>query len=150
MERWCNWNGWYTQLKNWIFCFFVNCFQGLYRVVHSVLSFTHTFGMRFGLIAWFITWRLAFSGMATEILPWFLSQVCFTVLRNCLRLHFWQSLRCFAVLGHFDSITARFFGVPAARFHLFSFFVCFMNKYDSRLLKCLFLPTSPIASSRVC
>jgi len=25
-----------------------------------------------------------------------------------------------------------------------------MNKYDSRLLKCLFLSTSPIASSRVC
>jgi len=52
------------------------------------------------------------------------------------------------VLGHFDSITARFFGVPAARFHLF--FFCIMNKYDSRLLKCLFLSTSPIASSRVC
>ena len=31
MERWCNWNGWYTQLENWIFCFFVNCFQGLSR-----------------------------------------------------------------------------------------------------------------------
>jgi len=36
------------------------------------------------------------------------------------------------VLGHFGSITARFFGVLAARFHLF----CFMNKYDSRSLKC--------------
>jgi len=52
------------------------------------------------------------------------------------------------VLGHFDSITARFFGVPAARLSLV--FFCFMNKYDSRLLKCLFLSTSPIASSRVC
>jgi len=41
------------------------------------------------------------------------------------------------VLGHFDSITARFFSVPAARFHLFSFF-CFLNTYDSRSLKCLF------------
>jgi len=73
---------------------------------------------------------------------------CFTQLSSFI---FWQSLRCFAVLGHFDSITARFFGVPAARFHLFCFvFFCFMNKYDSRLLKCLFLSTSPIASSRVC
>ena len=73
---------------------------------------------------------------------------CFTQL--CLRLHFWQSLRCSIVLGRFGSITARFFGVPAARFHLFSFFCCFMNKYDSISLKCLFLSTSPIASSRVC
>jgi len=55
----------------------------------------------------------------------------------------------FARVGHFDSITARFFGVPAARFHLFSFF-CFMNKYDSISLKRLFLSTSPIASSRLC
>ena len=51
------------------------------------------------------------------------------------------------MLGHADSITARFFGVPAAMFHLFSFF---KNKYDSRSLKCLFLSTSPIASPRVC
>jgi len=27
---------------------------------------------------------------------------------------------------------------------------CFMNMYDSTSLKCLFLSTSPIASSRVC
>jgi len=27
---------------------------------------------------------------------------------------------------------------------------CFMNKYDSTSLKCLFLSMSPIASSRVC
>jgi len=32
-----------------------------------------------------------------------------------------HSLRCFSVLGHFDSITARFFGVPDGRFHLFCF-----------------------------
>jgi len=70
---------------------------------------------------------------------------CFTQL--CLCLHFWQSPRCFIVLGHFDSITARFFGVLAVRYHLFCF--CFMNKYDSRSLKCLFLSTSPIAPSRV-
>jgi len=38
------------------------------------------------------------------------------------------------VLGHFDLITARFFGVLAARFHLF----CFVNMYDSRLLKSVF------------
>jgi len=50
------------------------------------------------------------------------------------------------VLGHFNSIIARFFGVLAARFHLF----CFMNKYDSRSLKCLFLSTLSIASSRLC
>jgi len=30
------------------------------------------------------------------------------------------------------------------------FFFCFMNKYNSILLKCLFLSTLPIASSRVC
>ena len=36
----------------------------------------------------------------------------------------------------------------AARFHLFCF--CFINKYGSTSLKCLFLFTSPIASSRVC
>ena len=30
------------------------------------------------------------------------------------------------------------------------FFFCFMNKYDSISLKCLFLSTSPIDSSRVC
>jgi len=73
---------------------------------------------------------------------------CFTQL--CLRLHCWQSLRCLILLGHFDSITTRFFGVPTARFHLFSLFFCFMNKYGSISLKWLFLSTSPIASSRVC
>ena len=72
---------------------------------------------------------------------------CFT--QSCLRLHFWQSLRCFILLGHFDSITTRFFGALAARFHLSSFF-CFVNKCGSRSLKCLFLSTSSIASSRVC
>jgi len=36
----------------------------------------------------------------------------------------------FIVLRYFDSMTARFFGVQAARFHLFCF--CFMYKYDSR------------------
>jgi len=46
------------------------------------------------------------------------------------------------VLGHVDSITARFFDVLAARFHLFCF--CFMNKYDSR--SCLFLSSSMIVS----
>ena len=60
-----------------------------------------------------------------------------------------QSLSCFIVLGQFDSITTRFFGVPAARFHLFSFY-CFVNKYDSRSLKCFSLSTLPIASSRLC
>ena len=30
------------------------------------------------------------------------------------------------------------------------YFFCFMNKYDSRSLKCLFLSTLPIASFRVC
>ena len=30
------------------------------------------------------------------------------------------------------------------------FVFCFMNKYESRSLKCLFLSTSPIASSHVC
>ena len=47
------------------------------------------------------------------------------------------------MLGHVDSITARFFDVLAARFRLICF--CFMNKYDSR--SCLFLSTSMIASS---
>jgi len=37
----------------------------------------------------------------------------------------------FIVLGHFETITARFFGVLAARFHFF------MNKYDASSLKCL-------------
>ena len=41
----------------------------------------------------------------------------FYVIALCF--HFWLSLRRFIVLGHFDSITARFFGVVAARFHLF-------------------------------
>ena len=47
-------------------------------------------------------------------------------------------------------ITARFFGAPAGRFHLSSFF-SFRNKYGgSRSLKCLFLSTSSTASSCVC
>ena len=112
--------------------------------------------MRFELLVYFITWRLAFCGRQLKYFhdPYLRSVNRFAQL--CLRLHFWQLLRCFIVLGHFDLITARFFGVPAAKFHLFSFFFKFdfflsrTNKFDSRSLKCLFLSTSRIASSRAC
>ena len=90
--------------------------------------FWHTF-----LIARMVlTWRLAFCGKQLKHFygPYLrfvsLLYVIVSLFPLCL------SLRCFIVLGHFDLITARFFGVLAARFYLF----CFMNKYNSRSLKC--------------
>ena len=71
---------------------------------------------------------------------------CFTQL--CLCLHFWQLLRYFIVLGHFDSIIEGFSVSWLQGFTCFVF--CFMNKYDSRSLKYLFISTSRIASIRVC
>jgi len=43
----------------------------------------------------------------------------------------------------------KVFRCPGRKVSLVVFF-CFINKYDSGLLKCQFLSTSPIALSRVC
>ena len=84
------------------------------------------------------------------------SQVDSTLLNRCNAIlsdvRTWNANETTRLMPRADcswSITARFFGVPAARFHLFSIF-CFMYKCDSGLLKCLFLSKSPIALSRVC
>ena len=86
--------------------------------------------------------------MATEILPWSLPQVCFTVLRNCLRLYFWPIAEMLRCAGALRLDNRKVFRCPGCKVSLV--FFCFMNKYDSRLLKCLFLSRSPIASSCVC
>ena len=57
------------------------------------------------------------------------------------------------MLGHFDSITARFFGALAARLSLF---LCFseINREDSCSLNCLLASCphvhSPVVTSRAC
>jgi len=92
-------------------------------VKFSIKIISLMFGMHFGLLVWFVTWCLAFCGRQLKYFhdPYLRSVSLFMQL--CLYLHFWQSLRCFIVLGHFDSITARFFSVLATRFNLFCFFV---------------------------
>jgi len=71
---------------------------------------------------------------------------CFAQLSSFTLLAIAEMPRCAGALRLDNRKVFRYTGckVPLV------FFFCFMNKYDSRLLKCLFLSTSPIASSRVC
>jgi len=71
----------------------------------------------------------------------YFTQLCLFIL-----LAIAEMLRCAGAL-RLDN--RKVFRCPSCKVSLV-FFLCFMNKYDSRLLKCLFLSTSPIASSRVC
>jgi len=66
---------------------------------------------------------LLFSPFSEPVMLWSLVTIT----------HFWPwlSLRCFIMLRHFGSITARFLGVLAVRFLLLFFY-----KWDSRSSKC--------------
>jgi len=71
---------------------------------------------------------------------------CFTQLSSFILLAIAEMLRCAGALRLDNHKVFRCPGCKASLVFCF----CVMNKYDSRLLKCLFLSTSPIASSRVC
>jgi len=71
---------------------------------------------------------------------------CLTQLSSFTLLAIVEMFHCAGALG-LDN--RKVFRCPGCKVSLV-FFFCFLNKYDSRLLKCLFLSTSPIASSRVC
>jgi len=72
---------------------------------------------------------------------------CFTQLSSFILLAVAEMLRCAGAL-RLDN--RKDFRCPGCKLSLVFFFFCFMNKYNSRLLKCLFLSTSSIASSCVC
>jgi len=86
---------------------------------------------------------------ATEVFPWSLSQVCFTVYAIVSLFTLLAITEMFHCAGALWLNNRKVFQCPGYKISLVLFF-CFMNKYDSRSLKCLFLSMSPIPSSRVC
>ena len=75
-----------------------------------------------------------------SVSPFYAIVSSFTLLAIAEMFHFAGTLRL-------DN--RKVFRCPGCKVSLVIFF-CFMNKYDFISLKCLFLSTSPIASSRVC
>jgi len=71
---------------------------------------------------------------------------CFTQLSSFILFAVAEMFRCAGAL-RLDN--RKVFRCRGRKVSLVVFF-CFMNKYDSGLLKCQFLSTSPIALSRVC
>jgi len=124
-------------LKNY---YWIHIVKFLIKILslHLSLSFTHTFGMCFWLLVWFVMWHLAFCGRQLHYFhgPY---------LRSVSLLAITETFRC---AGALQLNNHKVFQCPGCKVSFFCF--CYMNKYDSRSQKCMFLSLSTIASSRVC
>jgi len=108
--------------------------------------------MRFVLLVWFTTWRLAFCGRQLKYFhhPCLRSvSLFYAIVSSFTLLAIAEIFHC-AGAPRLDN--RKVFRCPGCKVSLvFFLFFCFMNKVRlCTSLKCLFLSTLPIASSRVC
>jgi len=105
--------------------------------------------MRLWLLVWFITRRLAFCVRLLKYFhdPYLRSvSLFYAIVSSFTLLAIAEMFHC---VGALRLDNPKVFRCPGCKVSLV-FFFCFMNKYVSRWLKCLFLSTTSIASSCVC
>jgi len=102
--------------------------------------------MSFELLVCFTTWRLAFCCRKLKYFhdPYLRSVSLFYAIVSSFKLLAIAEIFHFAGALRLDN--RKVLRCPGCKVSL----VFFMNKYESRVLKCLFLSTTPIALSRVC